>query len=205
MFGVTHRKPEFLYVKYNRAGRKCFYDRRTDKIVAKSEIDPKIVDQIQTQSDAVSVGDLINEKNGYLLEIERLQEKIRHLDEKISEFPNIDPEQAQRAVEEEKEKLRMAQEKEEADRAEAMRRFMEQMEAKEAERKKRQAEENARKQRSQQDRSTKIERARDLLRQRNINTRKEWLEWLRKNHADKGGNHEECQNVISAGQEVHGW
>jgi hypothetical protein len=37
-----------------------------------------------------------------------------------------------------------------------------------------------------------------------ITNKKQWKEWLRSNHFDKGGDPDECQNVISAGKDM-GW
>lgn len=41
-----------------------------------------------------------------------------------------------------------------------------------------------------------------ILKYFNINDRKEWKDWLRNNHPDKGGNTEDCQYVISAGRNL---
>ncbi len=48
----------------------------------------------------------------------------------------------------------------------------------------------------------KAEVARNILAGYGINTKKEWKEWLRKNHPDKGGNQDDCQKVITAGREL---
>lgn len=44
----------------------------------------------------------------------------------------------------------------------------------------------------------------NILHDKNIQTRKEWFKWLLENHSDKGGNAEECKNIISAGRDK-GW
>lgn len=44
----------------------------------------------------------------------------------------------------------------------------------------------------------------DLLQKLNITTKKEWKNWLLKNHPDKGGDEEMCKNVIQAGRNK-GW
>jgi len=43
---------------------------------------------------------------------------------------------------------------------------------------------------------------RDVLAKYKINGKKEWKEWLRNNHPDKGGTQEDCQKVIAAGREL---
>ena len=48
----------------------------------------------------------------------------------------------------------------------------------------------------------KLELACEILIKYNIHYKKEWKEWLRENHPDKGGNTEDCQKVISAGREL---
>ena len=43
---------------------------------------------------------------------------------------------------------------------------------------------------------------RDVLAKYKIHNKKEWKEWLRNNHPDKGGTQKDCQNVITAGREM---
>src|SRR5690242_16316277 len=42
----------------------------------------------------------------------------------------------------------------------------------------------------------------DVLRDLKINNRKEWKDWLRKNHPDKGGDTELCAAVIVEGRKI---
>jgi len=43
---------------------------------------------------------------------------------------------------------------------------------------------------------------RQVLAKYNIHNKKEWKEWLRNNHPDKGGTQEDCRIVISVGREI---
>jgi len=43
-----------------------------------------------------------------------------------------------------------------------------------------------------------------VLNKFNIKTKKEWRKWLLNNHPDKGGNTQDCQDVIRAGKAM-GW
>ena len=52
--------------------------------------------------------------------------------------------------------------------------------------------------RSQDTRNTPIQ----ILNKYGIHNKKEWKEWLRNNHQDKGGNKEDCQKVITVGREL---
>nr|QBK85828.1 MAG: hypothetical protein LCMAC101_04230 [Marseillevirus LCMAC101] len=55
---------------------------------------------------------------------------------------------------------------------------------------------------SQSQQSSNLGTPREILSGYKIHNKKEWKEWLRNNHTDKGGNVEDCQKVITLGREL---
>ena len=104
-FGTEQKDPDRLYCKHDAAGDKYYYDRVTNKTVPKRQIDPRIIAHIKPsfvsvqppRENAACTGELINERTGYLVEIEKLQAKIHLLDILIESMPSIDPEEVRRA------------------------------------------------------------------------------------------------------------
>jgi len=51
--------------------------------------------------------------------------------------------------------------------------------------------------------TNKLKSPDQILIEYGIRNKKEWKDWLRKNHPDRGGDKEDCQKVITAGKELN--
>ncbi len=175
--GQNGNRADDFYFKYNKRGAKIFYSRITSKRLAKSSIPKGLLHRIQEHNPGLDVGELGTLKEGYLKEITRLQGKIDEINIKLSQINVHDDEttrqfQNEKVEEDRKTQRRKEEYKRESD--ESTRRFFEEF--------------RSYFQRSEQsDPNPDVGKSKSFLKSLNINTKKEWHNWLRRNHPDKGG------------------
>ena len=182
MTGNNGNRAEDYYYTFSAKGDKCYHSYLTGKRVAKADIPKRFVDKIQEKDAGLDIDELTNLKQGYLGEIKKLEEKIKAIDVKLNHLNANDEEVI-------KENLRK---KEERDRENIERKREMEQEAEERFRKL--FEEGVRKNKQEDSILVKIK----------ITNKDEWKKWLVKNHTDKGGNNDICQQVIAAGR-AKGW
>lgn len=176
MHGATGNRPDDYYYMYNTNGAKYFYSKITGKKVAKKEIPEKFHALIK-ENNNLDINGLVNLKDGYVREIERLQAKIKVIDAKLS------------GADISKENLKRKQEQDAKDRArrdeyekERLRNLFEQFANKPS-------------------KPVNV----DILTKLNINTKRDWKLWLLQNHPDKFSDQSHlCAEVITAGRN-RGW
>jgi hypothetical protein len=174
--GATGNRPDDYYYMYNANGAKYFYSKITGKKVAKNSISEKFHSLIK-ENDNLDINGLLKTKNGYLLEIERLQAKIKVIDIKLQGSDIL------------AENLKRKQEQDAKDKA--------RIDEYEKERLRNLFEQFANKPSSSVDV--------DILTKLNINTKKDWKLWLLYNHPDKRSDQSHlCAEVITAGRN-NGW
>lgn len=177
MNGATGNRPDDYYFMYNSKGAKYFYSRITGKRVQKASIPTSFHDKIKEKDPGLDIGHLVSLKNGYLIEIARLKAKVEEIDVKLNTInPNMQ-EECKRQKEEQDRKDEARRKEYKREREELLRRYEQQFNKKPPPK-----EEN------------------DILQQLNIKSKKEWKEWLVKNHPDRGGDDELCGKVIAAGR-----
>lgn len=174
--GATGNRPDDYYYMYNTNGAKYFYSRITGKKVAKNKIPEKFHALIKENSN-LDINGLINTKNGYLLEIERLQAKIKIIDIKLS-GADISSENLQRKQEQDAKDNARRDEYEK----ERLRNLFEQFANKPS-------------------KPVNV----DILTKLNINNKRDWKLWLLHNHPDRCPlSNDICAEVITAGRNK-GW
>ena len=180
-FSNSGNRPEDFYYKYNAAGSKRYYSRITGKPIAKDNIavDVNLIPEYSTGDTA----ELLKLRDGYNREIQRLQDKVEEINNKLSKL-NIGNEEEiikEKEIQEEKDRKRKEEYKKEQD--DFIRKIFEDF---------------VKKQPPPPKKSTPPNNLPKL----GLKTRKEWRGWLLANHPDKGGKDLDLyQQVIIEGRD----
>jgi len=210
-----------FYFKYTSAWSKYYYSKITGGRVGVKQIDPKIVPDIKIFDAGLDVAELLRTKAIYEKEMEKIKKKIAEIDLKLKDIPNINEYELERkkreedAANEKRKKEFAAEQKKRLDDLfrQASEAWNKQREAankrnddylRDREKKKEEERQYWREYFKARMDSTQREPEKDILKELNINNKKEWKEWLLKNHPDKGGSLSKCQEVIYAGR-ARGW
>lgn len=181
---ATGNRPDDYYFIHNSKGAKCYYSKITGRKIAKDNIPGQFHDLIKERDLGMNIGQLGDLKKTYLLEIEKLKAKVMEIDLKLAQL-NVNDEEVIKEY---------RRRKEEEDRRDALRREEYQKERKELLRK------LFERSSYQKYPSANERRDENILSKLNINNKKEWKDWLVKNHPDKGGDSDLCSQVIDAGR-----
>lgn len=178
-----------FYYKFNAKGGKNYYCIYTDKKVAKKNINATLLNDIKEKNNKIDkykkIMDTINKRN-------KLQEKIKLLNDELGvmndELSNIGINTA----------------KDEQYVADFIKKYMNDIE-------KQKTKPEPKPEPKTETISDELPRCTSTyvypsgtLKSKNINTKKEWFEWLSRNHVDKGGDIKICADVISEGRS-RGW
>lgn len=179
---------DFYYVLDPR-GRKVYYTRRTGKRTSLERIPKAVVSSIKERPQNLDKAKLLQQKQAFLEQIKKLQQKVADIDKKLNGQDSFDYEAE---LKQEKIKEQEAQDRQKEER----RKFFEKIY-------------NQKNQQQQNNKKRKAEPApivvEEFLRTLKITTKKEWKQWLLENHPDKGGKDEAlCQKVIEYGRTM-GW
>ena len=192
MTGASGNRPEDYYYKYTSNGTKYFYSKITGQRVARNTINSMFVDQIAEKNSSLDIGILIEQRNKYLSQVEKLRSNIEKLQLKIGE---IDNQLSDLGVNDETTMKKYQKLKEDEDKKNQQRKAEYLREYEEIFRRKTNS--NA----PPPAPLTANQTNNTTLTKLGINTKKEWHEWLIKNHPDKGGSDLElCQKVLSEGK-----
>jgi hypothetical protein len=176
----------------DKKGAKIYYNKLNNKRLAKKDINIKYVEDVKEGSKYLN----FEEYEQLLLKKKQFEDKILHFENKIKEIrelvANFDDmlgkkydknfeENYHKYIEQKSNRIDFL----EKEREEAFKKFFSQNN-KYAEYFKTNVQNNA--------------EAGNILNSLDINSKKEWKDWLLKNHPDKGGNSEQCAKVICAGR-----
>jgi hypothetical protein len=175
--GHTGNRSDDYYYTYNSKGSKYFYSKITGKRVAKNDIPAKFHNLIKEKDPGINIGELQNLRNVYLLEIEKLNAKIKEINVKLL---GVDGDEEIKKYKKQQEEDELRRQEYKREREEALRNLFK---------------------RFNNDNSS-VEK--DILQELNIHTKREWKDWLVKNHPDRQGDVELCKKVITAGRN-RGW
>jgi hypothetical protein len=179
-FMCDGRTAEDFYYVYAPNGRKVYYSRKTGKRTALERIPKGVVNGIKEIPQNLDKAKLLKQKAAFLEQIKKLQERVTEIDTKLGTKETFDYEAVLKEEEQEKQKA-SRREKEER------RRFFE----------------NIFKKRKVETEQNSVQRSVEFLKLHGITTKKEWKQWLLKNHPDKGGEDTElCQKIICYGREI---
>lgn len=163
-------KPDDFYYRVNIRGRRQYYSRKTRSKCSINSIPKEILPQIQERKVTTQSINLFQRKKLLLKQIKELEEKVKAIDEEIG---SMDENQF----------------KEEA---EKQRRY-------ESSRYSKFQEPSSTPEPTVCDQDDKTV-AKDFLKSLEIHSKKDWRQWLKTNHPDKGGKDEElCKNVLKHG------
>jgi len=189
-----------FYYKLNAKGGRNYYCIYTDKKVAKKKINPNILDDIKEKNIKIDnykkIMDLISKRN-------KLQEKVKLLNDELG------------VMNDELSNIGINTKKDEEYIAEFIKKYMNDLEKQKT---KDIPKQEAPKTETKNEPEVKQETISDelprctstyvfpsgTLKSKHINTKKEWFEWLSRNHVDKGGDIKICADVISEGRS-RGW
>ena len=195
-FGAHGSKPGDYYYVRNKNGAKIYYSKITNQRIAKDRIKKSIIDQIQEKDPGFDVASLVNLKNIYLKEITVLQRKVAEIDQKLNGYDEQKIKDFQKQKEKEEEEIKKRKVEYEKERKETLRKLFQQFDQTKGD----------------TFRTPKKEKATSFgeksptpnLEKFGIQTKKDWKDWLLKNHPDKGGDSTLCQEVIAEGRSK-GW
>lgn len=119
MNGDTGKLPGDYYYIYDSKGRKFYYSRVTGKQIFKRNIPEPFHDKIQPKDVDSNIDELLKLKNGYQLEIEKMQAQINNIDIKIAQANTHLPENELKRRQEQSQKDKAKKEEHERNKAKA--------------------------------------------------------------------------------------
>lgn len=185
-----------FYYKLNAKGGRGYYCIYTDKKVAKKKISIDILNDIKEKNTKIDrykkIIDTINKRN-------KLQEKIKALSDEMGVFND------------ELSNMGINTQKDEEYIADFIKKYMSDLEKQKNRKVPNYAEPEPKYDPKIEPKSEELPRCtstyvfpNDTLKSKNISSKKEWFEWLSRNHVDKGGDIKICADVISEGRS-RGW
>lgn len=177
-----------FYYKFNAKGNKAYYCIYTDKKVAKKNIPVNFLPDIKEKNYKIDkykkIMDMVSKRN-------KLQEKIKCLSDEMS------------VLNDELSNIGINTKKDEEYIADFIKKYMSDLEKQKQKEPISEPKEEPKSEELPRCTSTYVFPS-GTLKNKNIHTRKEWFEWLARNHVDKGGDIKICADVISEGRS-RGW
>jgi hypothetical protein len=182
--GATGNRFDDYYYVYDSRGRRHFYSKITGKKIAKQDIPKDFHDKIKQKEPELDIGKLVALKNVYLTEMNKLKAKVDEIDVKLNTINADTQREYQKRKEEQDQKDELRRQEYKREREELLRKIFQQHE--------------------NRPKPSYGNNSYSILQELNISTKKEWKDWLVKNHPDRGGENELCAKVIAAGRSK-GW
>jgi hypothetical protein len=189
--------PDDFYFIFGANGKKIYFSRVTKRRTSLDRIPSDILDQVKERPQWLDSASLHKQRESLLKQFIQLKHKLEEIDNRLEGTSSFDHEEDAR---QEKMKEKEAEERQKR-KGENADRFYESTFGKRKE---------SPKQRPKHDSSSKKTRidtidCEGFLKERGVHSKKDWNEWIRKNHPDKGGTDEElCKKMISMAK-LMGW